>query len=219
MNSHGFPVDIVLIGMVALFLVLRLWSVLGRRTGFERPAAAGTPAKGRVIEGEAEPVPPPPPHRRIIPPPESPAGEVLRAMQRIDPRFHPEAFLEGAERAFRMIVTAFAAGDRRTLAPLLGPVPRAAFEQAIAAREAAGERAVAEIRGFVETAILRAELIGTIARITVRFVSDQVNYTRAPSGAVTHGTEAVTEITDIWTFERDLTAGDPAWRLVAVEAG
>jgi predicted lipid-binding transport protein (Tim44 family) len=197
MNSHGFPVDIVLIGMIALFLVLRLWSVLGRRTGFERPSASPPGPKGKVIEGEAEPVPPPPSHRRILPPPESETGQILRAMQRLDPRFDPLAFLDGAERAFRLIVTAFAAGDRRTLAPLLGPGPRTAFEQAIAAREAAGERAVAEIKGFVETAILRAELAGSLARITVRFVSDQINYTRSAAGAVTHGTEAVTEITDI----------------------
>jgi predicted lipid-binding transport protein (Tim44 family) len=187
MNSHGFPVDIVLIGMIALFLVLRLWSVLGRRTGFERPSASPPGPKGKVIEGEAEPVPPPPSHRRILPPPESETGQILRAMQR--------------------------------LAPLLGPGPRTAFEQAIAAREAAGERAVAEIKGFVETAILRAELAGSLARITVRFVSDQINYTRSAAGAVTHGTEAVTEITDIWTFERDLASSDPTWRLVAVEAG
>jgi predicted lipid-binding transport protein (Tim44 family) len=218
MNSHGFPVDIVLIGMVALFLALRLWSVLGRRTGFERPAPPET-LKGKIIEGEAEPAPPPPAHRRLIPPHESETGQVLRAMQRLDPRFDPAAFLEGAERAFRLIVGAFAAGDRRALAPLLGPVPMAAFEQAIAAREAAGETAVAEIKGFVETEILRASLTGSLARVTVRFVSDQINFTRARNGQVTHGTEAVTEITDIWTFERDLATGDPTWRLVAVEAG
>ena len=218
MDSGSFPIDIVLFAMIAAFLVLRLRGILGKRTGFERPAApAPASGHGPVIEGAAEPPGPPAP-RRGLPDPRSAAGQALAAMARIDPGFSPDRFLDGAAEAFRLIVHAFAAGDRATLRPLLGPEMMAAFEQAMAAREAEGQTQTTEIRALHEQRIEAAFLRESLAEITVRFVSDQVNLTRDRDGHPVQGTDAVTEITDLWTFERDLRAADPTWRLTGARS-
>ncbi len=219
MGASGFPIDLILFGMIALFLVLRLRSVLGRRTGFERPEPPPTLAEGgTVIEGHAEPVAMPPAPKRGFPAPDSPATQALAAMRGIDRSFDPMSFLAGAERAFRLIVTAYAKGDRATLAPLLGPETGQIFATAITAREAAGETVESEIKALLATTITDAALAGTRASITVRFVSDQVSLTRGRDGEIVHGGEAVTEITDLWVFERDLTSADPSWRLAAAQS-
>jgi len=214
MGAGSFPIDLVLFAMIAGFLVLRLRSILGRRQGFERPTETRGPAVAAapVIDGVAERMVAP---TRKLPDPESPAGQVLTQMATIDRQFQPARFLDGAEVAFRMIVTAFAAGNRDTLRPLLSHDTFAAFEAAIAARETAGEAQRTEVRSIESATIEAAELHGTLAALTVRIVSDQVNITTARDGSVVSGTDAVTEIADVWTFERDLTASDPAWRLVA----
>jgi predicted lipid-binding transport protein (Tim44 family) len=218
MGASGFPIDLILFGMIALFLVLRLRSVLGRRTGFERPEPPSLAEGGTVIEGHAEPVTAPPAPRRGFPAPDSPATQALAAMHGIDRGFDPMAFLIGAERAFRLIVTAYAKGDRAALAPLLGPETRQIFEAAITAREAAGETVETEIKALLSATITEATLAGVRASISVRFVSDQVSVTRGRDGEIVHGSEAVTEITDLWIFERDLTSADPSWRLSAAQS-
>jgi predicted lipid-binding transport protein (Tim44 family) len=220
--SGGFPVDLILFAMVAAFLVLRLRSVLGRRQGFERPPqerpVPGQPAAGpRAVDA-----PPAPPlaggPRLALPEARSPVGQALSRIRAADAGFDPAGFLGGAEGAFRMIVTAFAAGDRATLRNLLSDDTYAGFEQAVTAREAAGESQRTEIRSVQEMGIEAAELRGSLADVTVRIVSDQLNLTTAADGSVVTGTEAVTEITDIWTFQRDLTSTDPTWKLVATQA-
>lgn len=220
----GFPIDLILFGMVAVFLVLRLVGILGKRTGLEQPAertaSAGTrgpqqnanrPLPG-TIDAVAEPVPV---ATRLLPDPASPTGAALTAMAGVDRNFQPSRFLDGAEAAFRIIVQAFSAGERTRLHPLLSAETYRAFEGAIAARENEGHTQQTEIRSIENAAIDQAELAGTMATITVRFVSDQVNLTNDANGRPVAGTDAVTEITDIWSFERDLAQSDPAWRLVA----
>lgn len=220
----GFPIDLVLFGLVAVFLVLRLVSILGKRTGFEQPVErvapdilrpAGPRADSKVIDAQAEPAPA---SGRELPDPASPLGQALMAMAGIDRNFTPARFLDGAEAAFRIIVEAFAAGDRTRLHPLLSQATYVAFEGAIAAREAAGQTQHTEIRAMTRTAIEHAELAGSVGSVTVRFVSDQVNFTLASDGSHVTGTDAVTEITDLWTFERDLAQSDPAWRLTAARS-
>ena len=218
MGAGGFPVDLVLFGMIAAFLVLRLRSILGRRQGFERSEAPARPParapEGPVIEGVAErPAP-----ARPLPDPASPAGQALARMQRLDRSFSAARFLEGAESAFRMIVGAFAAGQREVLRPLLSPDTFGAFDAAITARESSGETQRTEVRAIQSATIEAADLHGNVADIAVRFVSDQVNLTTGRDGAVLHGTDAVTEIVDLWTFERDLGAPDPTWRLIAARS-
>ncbi len=221
MGQGGFPIDLVLFGLIAAFLVLRLRSVLGRRTGFERPPVdpqGAHPAlrAAPVIEGRAEAAQPAP--ARKLPDPASPAGAALIRMQGVDHGFQPQHFLAGAEQAFRIIVAAFAAGDRAALRPLLADETYRTFDTAIAERESRGETQKTEIRGIESATIESAELTGTTARIGVRFVSDQVNVTLGGDGQPAAGTEAVTEITDLWAFERDLAAQDPTWRLVGARS-
>ncbi len=210
----GFPIDLVLFGMIAAFLVLRLRSILGRRDGFEpsqgpaRPA--GRPA-GPIIEGKAEAPTSP---GRPVPDQASAVGQALASIVRVDPAFDPERFLAGAEAAFRMIVTEFAAGNRDALRSLLTQQTFTVFEGVIAAREAAGETQTSEIRGVHEAVIEEAVLNGTMAEITVRFVSDQISQTLDREGKVVAGADAVTELRDVWSFLRDLSVrNDPTWRL------
>ncbi|MEJ0016775.1 MAG: Tim44/TimA family putative adaptor protein [Acetobacteraceae bacterium] len=219
--GSSFPVDLILFGMIAAFLVLRLRSILGRRTGFERqtppyqpPAAQNAPAP--VIDGQAEPQPAA--ATRAVPEPASALGQTLEQMRTVNQAFDPAGFLNGAEQAFRMIVAAFAAGDRQTLRTLLADDTYRAFEQAIAAREAANQTQVSAIHAIRSMTIENAELRGSVATITVRFVSDQISLTQDKDGNPVVGTDAVTEITDIWAFERDLTQSDPVWRLVSARS-
>jgi predicted lipid-binding transport protein (Tim44 family) len=232
MGSFGGSIDIILFGMIAAFLVLRLRSILGRRTGYERPPQPppfqpqaqpqGQPQPmarkaGPLIEGRAEPVPPPA-ARRTLPEPASPLGQTLARMQQIDHSFTPAGFLDGAEKAFGLIVGAFARGDRTALRPLLSDETWHAFEQAITQREALGQVQVSEIRAIPAVSIESAELRGRTASVAVRIVSDQISLIRDQAGAPVVGTDALTEITDIWTFERELGQSDPTWRLVAARS-
>ena len=140
-------------------------------------------------------------------------------MREIDGNFDPTRFLAGVDQAFRMIVAAFAVGDRASLRSLLADETYAAFEGAISAREKANETQISEIRSIHQLAIEDAQLKGQIGQITVRIVSDQVSYAQDATGKPVAGADAVTEITDLWTFERDLTSQDPTWRLVAARSG
>lgn len=223
----GFPVDIILLALVAVFLLLRLRSVLGKRTGFERPPLPDqqplgmrgpTPQPGApTIEGAAEPQRARP--GRPIPAPHTNVGQALGRIAQADRNFDSVRFIDGAEISFRKIVAAFAAGELTTLRALLTPSVFTTFEQAINQRAEAGETQHTEIKEIVEATIDDAELLGDHAAIVVRFVSDQENYTSDREGQVVAGTEAVTEIIDLWTFEKTVTSGDPTWRLAAARTG
>lgn len=214
MGAGGFPIDLVLFGMIAAFLVLRLRGILGKRGGAEptvlRPQAVGRPG-ATVIDAVAEP---PAAAGRPLPDAASAIGLTLAQMRRIDPVFDPQHFLAGAEAAFTLIVSKFAAGDRAALRPLLSPETFAAFDAAITAREAAGERQVSEVRAIPDATIVAASLSGTQAEIGVRFVSDQISETLDREGKHVAGTDAVTELHDEWLFGRTLGQPDPAWRLL-----
>ncbi len=213
----SFPIALVLFAGVAIFLILRLRSVLGKRVGFERQAPPPTPAfaQGPVIEGEALPVT----AGRPVPDPQSPLGQRLMQIVQRTTDFDPPKFLEQVEAAFRAIVTAFAAGDRATLKSLLTDHVYGTFEAAITAREAANEQHRTDIKSILSATIESAELLGDQAAIIVRFVSDQVNLTLDAAGNPTDGTEAVVELTDLWTFERNLKDPAPGWRLAAARSG
>ncbi len=220
MGSGGFPIDLILFAMIAGFLVLRLRGILGRRTGFERPpqpyqAQPGAPG-APVIDGRAEPVPAAP--TRPLPDPASPLGATVARIQQIDRGFSPARFLDGAEQAFRMIVEAYAAGNRDQLRMLLSDETFGSFNAALAARDESGQTQKTEIRDIRSAIIESADLRGTLGSVTVRFVSDQVSTTFGKDGQIVAGTDAVTEITDLWTFERELTSRDPSWRLVAARS-
>ncbi len=229
--SGGFPIDLILFGMIAAFLVLRLKSILGKRTGYERPPQPIQPPRAVPLGPGAQPADaaaraaeaarraqPATAANRTIPEPISALGQTLARMKTVDRTFEPGAFLDGAEKAFQIIVHAFAAGDRATLRPLLGDETWKAFDLAITEREKAGHTQVTEVRSIHGLSIEAADLRGTVASIAVRIVSDQVNMTQTQTGQVITGTDAVTEITDLWTFERDLAQPNPVWHLVAARS-
>jgi len=219
----GGNLDLILFGMVAVFLILRLRSILGRRTGFERPEQpVALPAgNGQVIVGSAVKVPEP--TVRKLPDPASPAGQVLAAIRNAEPQFDPMRFLTGAEAAFRRIVPAFAAGERTALAPLLTEETFNAFVAAINAREAAGETQISEIKDILEATIEHAVVrpgpdFSKLADITVRFVSHQTNLVKDKTGNPVTGSDGITEMVDIWGFERVIGSHEPTWRLASAQS-
>ena len=217
--------DIILFAMIAVFLVLRLRSVLGRRTGNERrpetmprrtQTRTGKPGNNVVPLGNRPAAPP-------LPMAAAPAGTVAAALERVrtaDAGFEPARFVEGARVAFEMIVAAFAAGDKAKLRPLLSDEVYNPFAAAIDERQAAGETLETRILQLKEAAIVEADLAGSTARITVKFVSDQNHVLRAHDGSVVDGDPArAIEKTDFWTFARDTRSSDPNWVLVATASG
>lgn len=214
----NFPIALVIFAGIAVFLILRLRSVLGKRVGFEKPPLPPGPPRGfgpgPVLDGQALP-----PLPGQIPDPNSALGQKLMQLVKRDRNFDPPKFLANAETMFRSIVTAYAAGDRATLKKFLSDSVYTTFEGAISAREAANERHRTEIKAIRSAVIEDAELLGDQAAIIVRFVSDQVNLSLDAAGNPLVGTEAVTEIADLWTFERNLKSSDPVWRLAAARSG
>lgn len=214
----GFPVALVIFAGIAIFLVLRLRSVLGKRVGFEKPPIQPNPPglnAGPVIEGQAMPISEP---GRSIPDPQSELGQRLMQIVNRDPHFDPPQFLIQAETAFRNIVTAFANGDRAALQSLLTPHVYQTFESAIAAREAAGERQQTEIKSILSAGIEDAQISGDLAAVIVRFVSAQHNQRLDQAGNPIPGSEEQSDLSDLWTFERNLRGNDPIWRLSAARS-
>ncbi|MDE2318407.1 MAG: Tim44 domain-containing protein [Rhodospirillales bacterium] len=216
----GFPVVLVIFAGIAIFLVLRLRSVLGKRIGFEKPpfhpGMAPGPQSGPVIDGQALPASAP---GRTIPDPQSALGQRLMQIVNRDPQFDPPEFLTHAEAAFRSIVTAFSAGDRTTLQSLLTPHVYQTFEAAISARGPSGEQPRTEIKSIRSVSIEDAQISGDLAAVIIRFLSTQFTQQLDAAGNPLPGSVEQADLCDIWTFERDLRGKDPAWRLSAARSG
>jgi predicted lipid-binding transport protein (Tim44 family) len=211
-------VEIVLLAMVALFVGLRLYAVLGRRTGHEQQP---------VTRPEAVPgAEPPAPVADMAP--DRPEGSGfayddkaatgIRAIVSADPAFDVARFLEGAQAAYRLILEAYWKGDREELTHLAGDEVRASFDEAIAAREAAGHRLDNRLIAIERAVIEDAELKGRTASITVRFDADIAAVTRNEAGEVVAGSLTDAVVThDVWTFRRTLGSSDPNWLLVETD--
>jgi predicted lipid-binding transport protein (Tim44 family) len=223
--------DIILFAMVAAFLVLRLRSVLGRRTGHERrqdpllrrAEISSSEKLGDTAVGVGNRGPAPLPAMDMPVDMSPPAGAVAAGLGRIhaaDPGFDTAQFVAGARAAFAMIVDAFAAGEKAKLRPLLNDDVYKPFSAAIDERHAAGETLETRILRLKRLDIDEADLAGRIARVTLKFVSDQINVVRAHDGSIVDGDpEHGVEKTDFWSFERDTRATDPNWVLVATASG
>lgn len=205
---------IVLLAMVAAFLALRLYSVLGKRTGHEQPLPK--PAEDRVVasalpravETTAEPREP------VVKPFEGNAEPGIRAIIAAEQGFDVNRFVDGAQAAYRMILEAFWKGDEDTLRDLVSPDVGRAFSDAIAARQAAGQVLDNRLVSIDKAKITGASLQGKEARITVRFDALIAAVTRDAEGNVIAGsTSDALETHDIWTFARTLRSSDPNWKL------
>jgi predicted lipid-binding transport protein (Tim44 family) len=231
-----FDIYTIIFLALAVFIFLRLRSVLGQRTGRERPPydpysardAVRTPANDKVVTlptrnpDVAQPAEAPSPRDRWkgIAESGSPVAGGLDAIVTADSSFDPTHFLSGARTAYEMIVSAFAEGDRRSLRNLLSRDVYEGFETAINDRERRGETAETRFVSIDQAEIVGAEMRGKSAQVTVRFVSKLVSVTRDRNGAVIEGNaDGVTDVTDVWTFARDVSSRDPNWKLVATEAG
>ena len=194
-TAGHFPVDLVLLGLIAAFLVVRLRGILGKQTGLQRPTggqtvpnAPGRKAAGPVIDGRVEPAAA---AERPLPDPTGAVGLKLARIRERDRGFDAAGFMRGAEAAFRKIVQAFAEGDRTTLRANLTENAYNAFDAAIAAREQAGETQRAEIRNILHADIVDAALSERaglwLAAIDVKFVSDQVSLVLGRDGLPVSG--------------------------------
>ncbi|MBX6327108.1 MAG: Tim44 domain-containing protein [Pseudolabrys sp.] len=233
-----FDIYTIIFLALAVFIFLRLRSVLGQRTGRERPPYDPYSARESIRPGSEKVValPSPGPEGAVpktaaepsvggerwkdVAEPGSPVAAGLDAIAAADPGFDVKHFLAGARTAYEMIVNAYAQGDRRTLRDLLSREVFEGFDAAINAREQRGETVENRFVSIDKAEITHAELRQRLAQVTVRFVSQLISVTRDKNGAIVDGSaEKVTEVTDIWTFARDVSARDPNWKLVATEAG
>ena len=218
--GDGFQfLDIVLFAMVAAFLVLRLRSVLGKRTGHEQPRQDPISQRNQEAETDGNVVELPNRNHAADPmadlDPDDPLTAGIADIRGADDSFDPGGFADGARGAFEMIVQGFAEGDRDNLEMLLADDVYENFEAAIDEREEAEETLESTIIGIKSAEVIEAGMDGKNAMVTVKFVSEQVNVTRDSEDRIIDGDpNQVTEITDIWTFSRDTTLRDPNWKLV-----
>jgi predicted lipid-binding transport protein (Tim44 family) len=211
-------IDILLFAAIAGFLVFRLRSVLGRRTGLEQRRDPFRPPQAPTAS-PAAPVIAPPPFRAANGAAAAPATGPAAVLKRADPSFADDAFLAGAKGAFEIIVRAFAAGDKAALDPLLSKDVKTSFFGAIDARRARNETMETKLAAMRSAEIVDSAVEGSTGFVTVKFVTDQTNVTCAADGKVIDGdADHASEHVDFWTFGRSLRARDPNWTLVATKS-
>lgn len=240
--SGGFQYfDILILAAIAVFILFRLFRVLGRRTGeeshhadiltrrremHERPRSdkvirlpdrgeGGERPRGRAApvaaEGEAEAAPRKAEGREL--------DAVLARIALADRNFDKQGFLTGARAAFEIILGAFAADDTGQLRTLLADDVYDEFAAAIRERQAKKQALQSRLLSLLSADIVAAELVGNMARVTVKFVSEQITALRNEQGEVIDGDpDKVSRITDIWTFERYTRSRDPNWKLAATQS-
>ena len=219
MNNGLQFLDILIFAMVAGFLLLRLRRALGRRTGNEQPpqllhdnkemrdTVVKMPKPGGSADGPSDEEE------------EPSSGSGLTQVKIADPNFDDNVFLDGAGEAFEIILGAFARGDKVQLRGLLDDTTYQNFLEEIERRDGAGERLETTLVSMIRTDITEAKMVDASARVTVKFVSEQVNVTRNEADEVVAGDAShVATINDVWTFARDTRSKDPNWQLVETRA-
>lgn len=223
---------------LAVFVIIKLRSVLGQRTGFERPPevirremeqrsqpsrpgdnVVPLPQPAAKPANDAEPAPPGERWKGVA----EPGTGLAKGLDDIfaaDQSFDARGFVQGAKAAYEMIVVAFARGDRKTLKDLLAKDVYEGFAGAIGDRENRGETSETTFVSIDKADLADARMVGRSAQVTVSFTSKLITVTRDRAGAVVDGSpEKVVDVSDIWTFARDTSSRDPNWRLIATESG
>lgn len=214
----GSLIQLLVLAGIAIFLVLKLRSVLGTRDGFEKPPIPLDEVRPRVrrdfevIEGGAD--------RDITDhvPDGSDAARALLAMKQAEPSFTVTPFLDGAKGAYEMILMAFERGDLDSIRPFLSDDVEASFAEAIAARDHDGLTVDASFVGMKELVLQEATFDTTskMAEIAVRFVGEQTYVVRNKAGEIVEGNpREIKRQRDVWTFARRMGSDDPNWQLVA----
>jgi predicted lipid-binding transport protein (Tim44 family) len=238
--QDSLDVTTIIFLALAAFVIWRLRSVLGQKTGREQPPVMrrepppparqepGSPEPGNVVRLPGAAAGRPngsgaelaPDRWKGVAEPGSAVATGLDEIAKVEPGFDARGFIEGAKMAYEMIVTAFAQGDRKTLKNLLSRDVYEGFDRAIGEREKRGEKAETTFVSIDKAEIVGVEVRNQVAHMMVRFVSQLITATRNAEGAVVDGSpEAVVEVTDVWTFARPIGSRDPNWQLVATEAG
>ena len=208
------PIQLIVLAGIAIFLILKLRSVLGTRDGYEPTANAPTAKSGtklEVIEGSLD--------DDIINNVDDDASRsALAAMKGVEPDFSVTDFLKGARGAYEMILMAFDKGEIDRIRPFVGDEVEQSFDAAVADRTARGLTVTSSFVGLREMTLAAAEFDPTTKRaeISVRFVGEVIRAVRDASGAVVEGNAtAIQRERDTWTFSRAMGAGDPNWQLTA----
>jgi predicted lipid-binding transport protein (Tim44 family) len=221
-------IDILIFAAIALFLGLKLRSVLGERTGHEKPPE--TYQMPQPIDQQQETAAPPPvldaprpveyaPPKPTDPAPDSLAGR-LRKIELADPRFNEKSFLAGAKSAFEMIVREFAEADTAGLRPLLADDVYDNFVAAIRERQANKQTLSTQVLRVKEASIEEADMVINTARVTVKIVSEQIQVLKDNMNNIIEGHPTQSrEVVDVWTFSRNTRASDPNWQLASTRGG
>ena len=243
MNDFFDLTTLIFIG-IAIVVLLRLRSVLGTRTGTERPPSNRIKPSEKPTDIDNDKV------VNLHPAKKSPSAsdkeqsdilserarrdleeeiekfangdetlaKALKEINKLDSSFTPKSFISGAKYAYEMIVTAFAKGDKRTLKNLLAKDVFEGFSQAIKTREDAGYKVDFTFVGLPKVEFSDARLEGNIAFVTIRFFAEIVSATRDENGNLIEGNaDQVANIADSWTFSRNVKSKDPNWKLVATD--
>lgn len=215
--------DILVLGVVAVVAVLMLRSVLGKKTGNEENRAQSRQQRRSENAGRenapqpmAEPVAPKVSSIDEFATPGSPLAQALTEIQLADTSFDPGTFMSGARAAYEMIISAFAAGDKKTLQPLLSDEVFKSFAGVVDTRAKNKQTIEQTFIGINKSSVSGAALTDRIAEVTIKFVSELISVTKNADGAVIEGDpNHVFKVTDIWTFSRDTKSADPNWRVSA----
>lgn len=225
--SDNNVIILIILAVAAGFLLLRLRSILGTRSGFEEPEKFVRPnpvAPGPGEEGDNVVALP---QRRneeddddifAVTEPDSDLGKTLKAMKNVDHTFDVRDFIEGSKAAYEMLLTAFESGDKDTLEPFLSSEVFSAFSDAIDDRDSRGLSVDMRFIGFRTAELIEASFDESDSKgeITMRYVSEVVTATRNAQGDIVEGDpHAVQKVTDVWTFVRTMGSDDPNWTVVA----
>ncbi len=211
-------IQLLVLAGIAVFLILRLRSVLGTREGYERPPEPLPGAKSEsrrsfdVIEGGADD------DITDHVSAGSPQAKALAEMKRIEPDFHVGEFLQGARGAYEMILMGFEQGNMDDLVPFLSRDVFESFDEVVQLREREGLKVEANFVGVREVELADAAFDNdrNEAEITVRFVGELTSVVRDREGKVVEGDpNTIKRQRDVWTFAREMGSDNPNWKLVA----
>lgn len=211
--------DLIVIGAIALFIILRYRSILGQKSGhdFSKPSTSEK-AKLQIVRPENQEI-----SVEALDPKEefsemenAELADTLGQIRMADPQFTLSSFISGARTAFEMIIDAFNAHDRETLKMLLSKEVYESFEQNIKEQEEKNYRSETTLIALKSSEIIDAEFKRNVATVTVQFLSEQVHVVRDKEKNVVEGDASmVQDIADEWTFERDVKSRNPNWTIIA----
>ena len=202
--------DVIIYAALATVVVVVFYSVLGKQTGFgSHPDEKMDPVDFGMEDPNRKPVPEADPDVERL---------GLSGITRLDPSFSIAHFMTGATAAYSMILEAYANGDRDLLKDLLTSETYALYDEAITAREAAGQTQITDLGRLRKASIQSAKTEGSIAHISVLYEADLTSALRDAEGELVMGDpDVLSSVSEVWEYERDMKGSDLNWRLANVE--